>query len=108
MSSPLRPIIFALLALTVIPANSVHAQSISVCAQVIPCDENNNILREYDDPSSPCYNDYLTACENQAANQLAAKFKVCEDNGQKYQQKIAELERKLEKLTRKSRASKRQ
>ena len=86
------------------PLQNAQADDFTVCAQVIPCDENGALLREFNDLNSPCYEQYKSACESLSTNVLVEKFRVCEDNAQKYQERIKYLERQL---NRKSRSMKR-
>ncbi len=92
-------------------AQAAHAESPAICAQVVPCDENGDLLPEFSDQSSPCYEHYLTACQNASTNELVKKFRYCEDSRQSSDQVIQRLMKensRLKRLARKRRDTRRQ
>jgi hypothetical protein len=82
-------------------AGSVQAQSTdTVCAAVLPCDAEGNVVAPFNFPDSPCYDTYLSQCaayqENlEKESALIARIEELESENSLLKNRLRALNRQL-------------
>ena len=73
----------------------IQGEDIVVCAQVLPCDEEGNVLEEY--RGGACEAQYAQKC---SLFFLSQKEASCQDNIQEYEKALDKKSKKIRKLQR--------
>lgn len=80
-------------------ANDLDTLNITYCAEVLPCDEFGNVLKEYLD-SGDCLNVYKERCLRFKLSDISKKQSTCNDELAKKNKKIRRLKARVKYLTR--------
>lgn len=76
----------------------IGGNDIVYCAEVMPCDEFGNVIKDYLD--SACFSVYQERCLRFKLNDITKKESTCNDTLNKKNRKIRKLKSKIKHLTR--------
>lgn len=79
---------------------NVSAETQYVCAAVYPCDDEGNLLDEFSDYTSPCFDYYINQCTYARIRSLNERLAVCEADKES-REEIISLKKRVRKLRRK-------
>jgi len=96
-----RAALASVLSLAIFSANSFAQSSDIICAAILPCDQNGQVLAPFKDGA--CAEIYARQCASEAANQTSQQLLQCQTNQDNLERRLSQTLKQNRKLIRRLR-----